>query len=91
MAGFDDPLFLIALIIIPILYVIYKNIMAKRKKAAMKFSHLAFIKTAMGDKKKIKRGELLFTFTILAIAFMIIGFANPHIPLEQTKQRKESM
>jgi len=86
MAGFDDPLFLIALIIIPILYVIYKNITAKRKKAAMKFSHLAFIKTAMGDKKKIKRGELLFTFTILAIAFMIIGFANPHIPLEQTKE-----
>lgn len=86
MAGFDDPLFLIALLIIPILYVIYKKITARRKKAAMKFSHLAFIKTAMGDKKKIKRGELLFTFTILSIAFMIIGFANPHIPLEQTKE-----
>ncbi len=86
MAGFDDPLFLIGLIIIPILYVIYRKITAKRKKAAMKFSHLAFIKTAMGDKKKIKRGELLFTFTLLSIAFMIIGFANPHIPLEQTKE-----
>lgn len=86
MAGFDDPLFLIALVILPILYVVYKKITAKRKKAAMKFSHLAFIKTAMGDKKKIKRGELLFTFTLLSIAFMIIGFANPHIPLEQTKE-----
>lgn len=86
MAGFHDPLILIALIILPVLYVLYKKIEARRKKAAMKFSHLKFIKTAMGDKKKIKRGKLLFVLTIFSLGFMITGLANPHIPLEQTKE-----
>jgi Ca-activated chloride channel family protein len=52
----------------------------------MKFSHLGFIKTALGNKKKNKRGEILFSLTLLALGFMIVGLANPHIPLEQTKE-----
>ncbi|MBS3778059.1 MAG: VWA domain-containing protein [Candidatus Thermoplasmatota archaeon] len=86
MAGFHDPIILAFLVFIPILYVIYKHIMGKRKKAAMKFSQLGFIKTALGDKKKSRRGELLFSLTLLSIGLMIIGLANPHIPLEQTKE-----
>ncbi len=86
MAGFNDPLILIGLVIIPIFYVIYRKITEQRKKAAMSFSHLGFLKTALGDKKKRKRGELLFGLTLLSISLMIIGFANPHIPLEQTKE-----
>lgn len=86
MAVFYDPLVLVSLVVIPILYLMYKKIVARRKKAAMKFSHLGFIKTALGDKKKAKRGELLFSLTLISLALMIIGLANPHIPLEQTKE-----
>lgn len=86
MVGFDDPLFLIFLFVLPILYIIYRQMLAKRKKAAMKFSNLGFIKTALGDKKKSHRSELLFFLTLLSLSLMIIGLANPHIPLEQTKE-----
>lgn len=86
MAGFNDPIILVFLLVIPLFYGIYKYIMRKRKKAAMKFSHLGFIKTALGDKKKNRRSEILFSLTLLTLALMIIGFANPHIPLEQTKE-----
>jgi Ca-activated chloride channel family protein len=53
---------------------------------AIKFSHLGFIKSALGNKKKSKRNELLFYLSLLVIALMVIGFANPHIPLEQVKE-----
>ena len=86
MAGFDDPFILLFIGIIPVLYLVYRSIVTKRKKAAMKFSHLGFIKTALGDKKKAKRGELLFVLTLITLTLMIIGLANPHIPLEQTKE-----
>lgn len=86
MAGFNDPIILVFLVVLPVLYVIYWQIMNRRKKEAMKFSHLGFIKTALGNKKKNKRGEILFSLTLLALGFMIIGLANPHIPLEQTKE-----
>jgi Ca-activated chloride channel homolog len=86
MAGFENPFILIFLLLLPLLYIIYSQILKKRKKAAMKFSNLGFIKTALGDKKKSRRGEILFLLTLLSLAFMIIGLANPHIPLEQTKE-----
>jgi Ca-activated chloride channel homolog len=86
MAGFDDKWVLIFLIFVPILYYFYKKIIEKRKKDAIKFSNLGFIKSALGDKKKVKRNELLFCLSLLVLIFMIIGFSNPHIPLNQSKE-----
>ena len=86
MAGFDSALILIALIVIPGLYVLYSKISAKKKKEAIKFSNLAFIKSAIGDKKKSRRDSWLFILSLAAIGLMIIGFADPHIPLEQSKE-----
>jgi len=86
MAGFNDPYFLAFLFVLPLLYFLYNRIIKRRKKEAMKFSHLGFIKTALGNKKKNKRGELLFFLSLLSLALMIIGLANPHIPLQQTKE-----
>lgn len=86
MAGFEDPFILVFLVLLPLLYVIYIQMLKRRKKAAMKFSNLGFIKTALGDKKHSRRGEILFLLTLLSLAFMIVGLANPHIPLEQTKE-----
>lgn len=86
MAAFDNPLILIFLLTIPGLFYLYNKILTKKKKAAIQFSNLSYIKSAIGDKKKTKRDSLLFYISIAIIALMIIGFADPHIPLEQTKE-----
>lgn len=86
MAGFDDPFILFALLSIPVLFIIYKKLIMKRRKEAMKFSHIGFIKSALGDKKKSKRAEHLLHLNLAILALLIIGLANPHIPLEQTKE-----
>ena len=86
MAGFSSPWILIFLAIVPMAYYFYKKIIQKNKKDAIKFSNIGFIKSALGDKKKSKRNELMFYLSLLVLVFMIVGFSNPHIPLKQTKE-----
>ncbi|MGD1836327.1 MAG: VWA domain-containing protein [Nitrososphaeraceae archaeon] len=86
MAGFDSEIVLIALIVIPGLYFLYNKIISKKRKEALKFSNLEFIKSAIGDKKKSRRDLWLFFLSLTTIGLIIIGFANPHIPLEQSKE-----
>ncbi len=61
-------------------------VIQKKKKDAIKFSNIGFIKSALGDKKRSKRNDVLFYMAILVLALMILGFANPHIPLKQAKE-----
>jgi len=86
MAGFETPIILIFLLTVPILYLIYKRFEKKKKKLAMKFSNLGFVKSALGDKKKTRRQSRLFYLTLLTIILMIIGFSGPHIPLDTKKE-----
>jgi Ca-activated chloride channel family protein len=86
MTGFEDPWILIFLFSIPLLFYFYKKIIEKKKKDAIKFSNIGFIKSALGDKKRSKRNELLFYLALSVLALMIVGFANPHIPLKQVKE-----
>ena len=86
MTGFDSPYILTFLLIIPLIYYLHKKIRIRKKNEAIKFSNLAFIKSALGDTKKSKRDVHLFYMSLVTICLMIIGFANPHIPLEQTKE-----
>lgn len=86
MAGFDNQFILLFLLLVPGLFYLYNRILAKKKKSAIQFSNLSYIKSAMGDKKKTKRDSLLFYMSIGIIVLMVIGFADPHIPLEQTKK-----
>ena len=73
------------LLIIPIIYYFYYLAKQKKKKEAVKFSHLAVIKKAMG-KKRVLRTEILFYITLAALLFVILALADPHIPLKQTKE-----
>lgn len=86
MAGFSRPLILIFLILVPILIVYYFHVLNKKKKHAIRFSNLSFIKSALGDKKKIQKTNIMFYLTLAAIAMIIIGFAEPHISLKQAKE-----
>jgi len=85
MAGFQNSWVLIFLLIIPAIYYAHNLILQKKKRQAMKFSNISFIKSALGNKKS-KRNQTLFYLSLAAIALMIIGFAEPHIPLKQSKE-----
>lgn len=86
MAGFQSSWVLIFLFSIPALFYIYKKIIDKKRKDAIKFSNIGFIKSALGDRKKSKRNDMLFYLSLLVLTLMILGFANPHIPLKQAKE-----
>ena len=86
MAGFSNELVLIFLTLIPGLFYLYYKFLTKKKKAAIQFSNLSYIKSALGNSKRTKRDSWLFYMSIGIIVLMIIGFADPHIPLEQTKE-----
>lgn len=85
MLTFQNPNLLWLLLAIPLAYYFYQLANKKKKKEAIKFSHLEFIKKAM-DKKRALRIQMLFYLALLSIALMLIGIANPHIPLKQTKE-----
>jgi len=86
LAGFENQLVLVFLLTIPTLFYLYRKVLVKKKKAAIQFSNLSFIKSTIGNKKNSKRDSFLFYISIAVVTFMIIGFADPHIPLEQTKE-----
>lgn len=86
MAGFSSPYVLFLLLGVPVLLYIYRQALSKRQKEAIKFSHLSFVKSAMGDSGKLGRDKKLFYLSLLVLSLMIIGFANPHIPLKQEKE-----
>jgi len=86
MAGFSNPWVLLFLAFLPLLFYIYNEIKKKKKNEAIKFSNISFIKSALGNLKKSRRNDILFYLSLGIITLMVIGFANPHIPLEQTKE-----
>jgi len=86
MAGFEHELVLLFLLVIPVLFYLYHKVLVKKKKAAIQFSNLSYIQSAIGNKKYSKRDSFLFYVSIGVVIFMIIGFADPHIPLDQTKE-----
>ena len=50
-AGFDSIIVLLGLLVIPALYLIYNQMIKKRRKAAIKFSNLMFVKSAISTRK----------------------------------------
>ena len=73
------------LLIIPVIYAAYRIAMGRKKAAAMRFSRVSMIKQAAKGQRNL-RVHALFWIPLAAIALLIIGFADPHIPLKQTKE-----
>jgi Ca-activated chloride channel family protein len=86
MPGFNSPYLLLLLLLVPVLYYLFVLAQKKRRKEAIKFSSVSLVKSALGDKKKLSRVNLLFYLLLASIALMIVGFSDPHIPLEKTKE-----
>ena len=86
MAGFYHPEWLILLVLLPIIYYWYLKQTERKKQEAMIFSNLSFIRTALGDTKGSKRPRNILLISLLALGLIIVALADPHIPLEQTKE-----
>ena len=84
--SFLDPYMLLLLIAVPPAYIFYRNSQKKKKAAAMAFSHLGVIRSAQKGKDLSWRMNILFYMTMAAIVLMIIGFADPHLPLEKAHE-----
>lgn len=82
---FQNKSLLLLLILVPILIYLYLLALKKKKQAAIKFSNLGIIKQAAGKKRGIRK-HLQFGLLIVAILLIIIGFADPHIPLKRAKE-----
>ncbi len=83
--GFSEPARLLLLLTIPVIYYLYTIYQRKKRASALKFSNLSIIKGA-SDKKTSMRRNLPFYLLSLVIVLMVLGLANPHIPLKQTKE-----
>lgn len=84
--SFANPEWLLALLILPAVILGYLRLMSTRQKAAVKFSNLKLIKRAMPSKKLARRNNIILGLTLLALLSLILALADPHIPLERTKE-----
>ncbi|UUX92170.1 vWA domain-containing protein [Methanoplanus endosymbiosus] len=86
MAGFYSPEWLLGLLILPVCWYYIESSAKKRKQEAMVFSRVSFLKSTLGDVSKSKKPKILVILILAAIGCIFIGLADPHIPLEQTKE-----
>ncbi|MCD6477670.1 MAG: VWA domain-containing protein [Candidatus Aenigmarchaeota archaeon] len=81
--SFGEPAVLITLLLVPILIYLYKIYDKKKKMAAMKFSSISNIRKI---SSKSVRFYLPFVLILLVISLMIVGLADPRIPLKVAKK-----
>lgn len=86
MITFYKPIWLIALILIPIIYYWQKINIKKRKKQTLIFSKIALLKKAADNKQPRWRKNLTFILTLTAITLLIFALADPHMPLKNKKK-----
>ena len=84
-SGFSEPARLLLLLAIPVIYYAYMIHQREKRAAALKFSNLSIIKEASNKKTSIRR-DLPFYILLIAIVFLMLGLADPHIPLKQAKE-----
>ena len=82
--SFGEPVILILLIIIPATILLYFWYLKKKKQSAIKFSSIAVLKTA--KKGTWFRQHLPFIILLLAVSLIIIGLADPMLPLKTLQE-----
>ena len=81
MTGFAEPLWLFGLAGIPILCLLYRRAVRERSYAALTFSRVA-VAADIRSPGRLSRPHALFALALLALALILVGLADPHIPLE---------
>jgi Ca-activated chloride channel family protein len=85
MAGFAEPAWLIGLAAIPVLCLFYRRAVRERSYASLTFSRVAVAAAARGPDR-LRRPHILFALALLALTLVLIGLADPHVPLERTEE-----
>jgi Ca-activated chloride channel family protein len=86
MPGFAHPLWLLGLLAVPVLAWLRYRALARRNAAALEFSHTAFLKAAAEGARTPWRPRLLALCTLLVLSLVLVGLADPHLPLQQTRE-----
>lgn len=86
MTGFYHPEWLLMLTILPVLYYYYIHETNRKKQEAIVFSHIGFLKSALHGSSQSSRPRTLLLLVLISLGCIIIGLADPQIPLEQTKE-----
>lgn len=82
--SFGEPLILIFLLIVPLIVYLYRIYHKKKRKAALRFSSIGIIKQVSSGRSI--RLHLPFILILIAIILIIIGLADPRIPLKTAKE-----
>ena len=76
---------LLALLVLPGFYFLYRLYSKSNKSNSLKFSNLQLVKSSITTKSQLRR-HLPFILILVAVAFIIIGLADPRMPLENLKE-----
>jgi Ca-activated chloride channel family protein len=90
MFRFEQPDHLYAAIILPILVVLFIIAMMARKRALARFGENSLIAQLMPKMSKYKH-QVKFIFMILALAFLVVGWANPQWGSRKKKVKRKSV
>jgi Ca-activated chloride channel family protein len=82
--SFQHPVALWLLLLIPALFAFYFQALKRKKQAALRFSSLGLIKSA-GHAVSWRR-DIIFYMTLAALAILIFGLSDPHIPLKRSQE-----
>ncbi|NLX49112.1 MAG: VWA domain-containing protein [Methanospirillum sp.] len=86
MPGFSHPVWLIGLLGVPVLAWLRHLALTRRRTAALEFSHTAFLKATAETERTPWRPRLLALCTFLILSLVLVGLADPHLSLEQTRE-----
>ena len=76
---------LLALLVLPGFYFLYRLYSKSNKSNSLKFSNLQLVKSSITTKSQLRK-HLPFILILVAVTFIIIGLADPRMPLENLKE-----
>ena len=76
---------LFALLVLPGFFFLYRFYIRSKKSNSLKFSNLQLVKSSLSTQPQIRK-HIPFILILVAVAFIIIGLADPRMPLENVKE-----
>ena len=76
---------LLALFVLPGFYFLYRFYTKTKKSNSLKFSNLELVKKSASSQSQFRK-HLPFILILIAVSLIIIGLADPRIPLENIKE-----
>lgn len=89
MFRFEHPEYLYALVVLPIVLLLFLWMWSSRKKLLDKFGQNSLVRRLIPDMSRYKHGIKL-TLILFALAFFIIGWANPQWGAKREKVKAKS-